>query len=218
MSRYNKDLTYFKSVDTPSKAYTLGLIYSDGCITQGNVLSIQMKDKECIEWIKQELKYDGPIKIVKGQNSLNTIMYTLRISCKEIYNDLLVLGVTPRKSKSIRFPILNSAELKDAFICGIFDGDGSIHVNAHKIQGRRITIAGSQYMIASIKDYLHTEHGFPNITTKIEKCGTYVLQYVTSRVNLFWNRLYSKSPFRMYRKEFLFKLDNDIVQSLGKPK
>ena len=53
--------------------------------------------------------------------------YQLQIRDQSIYGDLLKLGLTPRKSKTIRLPNVPEQYFKD-FIRGCFDGDGCVTV------------------------------------------------------------------------------------------
>ena len=50
------------------------------------------------------------------------------INSKMIFEDLLALGGSPNKSKSIRMPKVPKEFIGD-FIRGLFDGDGSISIN-----------------------------------------------------------------------------------------
>ena len=65
-------------------------------------------------------------KLCKTQDT-----YSLLISSKQIYNDLLKVGLTPNKSFTCVFPTLNSA-LNPHFMRGYFDGDGSISLSFQK--------------------------------------------------------------------------------------
>ena len=51
--------------------------------------------------------------------------FRLRIDNPVIYQDLLDKGLTPRKSKTLKFPEMPE-EFQEHFIRGFFDGDGSV--------------------------------------------------------------------------------------------
>jgi hypothetical protein len=62
MSKLALDIDYFKTIDTPEKAYWLGFICADGCIYKdGGKLTIMVKDREICENLKrllnQTIKY-----------------------------------------------------------------------------------------------------------------------------------------------------------------
>ncbi|MCX6791177.1 MAG: hypothetical protein NTV62_03240 [Candidatus Gribaldobacteria bacterium] len=62
--------------------------------------------------------------------------YRLQIGSKEMFNDLLKLGLTPRKSKIIKLPAIPKQYFAD-FVRGNFDGDGCVKFGLHIKKGRR---------------------------------------------------------------------------------
>ena len=62
MSKLALDIDYFKTVDSPEKAYWLGFICADGCIKKdGGKLTILVKDREICEKFKKAIKADHKI-------------------------------------------------------------------------------------------------------------------------------------------------------------
>lgn len=115
---------YFKTW-SHNMAYILGLWFADGCIYGGKMFDITLhaKDKYILKKVAEELKYEGPlIDYVDHQAA------RLNFSCIVIYNDIIALGGTERKSLTIDFPNVPPGYLPD-FIRGYFDGDGSITRN-----------------------------------------------------------------------------------------
>jgi len=116
--------TNFFNSWSPNMAYILGFIFADGCLVEYKNgyygLDITSKDLEHLRLIKHELKAEH--KIGKKEHC-----YRIQIRNKVIYNDLLKLGLTPRKSKTIRFPKLPK-EYFSHFVRGLFDGDGSVMI------------------------------------------------------------------------------------------
>ncbi len=209
-SMYYVNTDYFEKINIPEKAYILGLLWSDGFITSG-YFGISLVDLDVLLWIRQELEYEGRVMIGTLAKKNRKTLYVLRIGNAKMIQDLRILGMMENKSWIIKFPKLSKA-LQSSFICGLFDGDGSIHVPTIDKKWkctRRITFSGNQYVVATLKRIL-IQNGFSKTKIKIEKNGTNVLQYVTKHVELFWNKYYSKSPYRMKRKERKF-LDNEIV-------
>jgi len=137
-------------------AYILGFIYADGNIiyTKRNTwfLSIQITDKEILEKIKTTInsshKISKKVKVPKQKQ-----LYRLQIGSKEICNDLLSLGITERKSKTILFPNIPSKYLFH-FIRGYFDGDGGVWVG---LKNKRVNTGKfilSTYFTSGSKDFL----------------------------------------------------------------
>lgn len=143
---HSVDLKYFKEIDSAEKAQILGFIYADGCIAcneekdYSHRLSIALtrNDESYLEFIKQNMGYTGEILCANGKGYPNAQPSSrLGIASKEIYYDLVNLGLTPRKSLTIGFP--NSAQVPENlikhFIRGYMEGDGSICVRFHKKKG-----------------------------------------------------------------------------------
>lgn len=114
----------FKKISTPSQAYWLGFLYADGALALDEKtfeLGLQLGDLEHLEKFKTFLKFDGKIY---------TDSYRCRLMFRNrvIGNDLIALGCTPRKSKTLMFPSNKQVpkKLQRHFIRGYLDGDGSI--------------------------------------------------------------------------------------------
>ena len=82
-------------------AYILGFIFADGCLVEYrngyHGLDITSKDLNHLRLIKEKLNAEH--KIGKKERG-----FRLQIRNRDIYNDLINLGLTPRKSKIISFP------------------------------------------------------------------------------------------------------------------
>ena len=158
-------------------AYILGFIATDGCLTEHangyHGLNITSKDKGLLKLIKIEMQAGHKISKKKGGHQL-------QIRNRVIYNDLLCLGLTPRKSKTLRFPKIPK-EFLGSFIKGCFDGDGSVSVWReprwrHSWQIKASFYGGSKPFLESLKSNLAV---FGNLSKgTINKCGScYKLHY-----------------------------------------
>ncbi len=103
-------------------AYVLGVIAADGCLVRHangfHGLDITTKDHAWLCQIKKALGSSHKI----GQKPRG---YRLQIRNQTIYSDLIRIGLTPRKSKTLRFPKIERSYLPD-FVRGDFDGDGTV--------------------------------------------------------------------------------------------
>lgn len=115
---------YFSKIDTPIKAYWLGFIYADGCVLIDRhqrhyfTFHIHKKDADLLKRLCKDLETDYPVVFGKKDD------VHLRISSRQLCNDLINLGVVPRKTyENIRIPNISYAM---DFIRGVLDGDGCI--------------------------------------------------------------------------------------------
>ena len=128
--KHTFDETFFDKIDTEEKAYTLGVLYSDGNNmshpTSGGFLISQLeRDKDILEKIKKSIKSTYPLK-EETQKINGKIKYTLYVYDKSITKKLENVGVLKNKSLTLKFPTFISDDLMPHFIRGYFDGDGSI--------------------------------------------------------------------------------------------
>lgn len=127
-------------------AYVLGLLYADGNMNKNlRSFSLSLKEKTYLEYIKTLLASTHLITKNKVQE-----LYHLHIWSVKMVEDLLNLGLIPRKSLKIKFPNIPNTYISH-FIRGYFDGDGSVYKakrnNAYIID----IITGSKDFILSIK-------------------------------------------------------------------
>lgn len=129
--KYTINENYFDEIDTPNKAYILGLLYADGCNhreTNHVNLELQERDKDILDKIKVELETNKPLYF----NELNKRSdqwqnaYRLNICNKHISETLEEKGVVPRKSLILEFPEWLPDEFLSHFLRGYMDGDGHI--------------------------------------------------------------------------------------------
>lgn len=165
MVRYEYDDSFFEVIDTEEKAYWLGFIIADGCISQifnnktGALksrtmeISLAKKDEGHLHKFLNSIKSNKPIesKVVV----LKDIRYPVSkvsINNKKICNDLITLGCTPKKSLTVEFPTQDKVpnELIKHFVRGYFDGDGCISYN-HENQTYIVSFVGTMDVITGIQ-------------------------------------------------------------------
>lgn len=146
---------YFHVIDTPDKAYWLGVIFSDGYITESNAytkymgISVHIKDKEWLEKMKNALNYNGDVNTyVQTQGyAVGTEYARLLIGSNQLVEDLKSYGITTNKShEELHIPDI---EYKDDFIRGLIDGDGSLRKSAPDVR-----LCGSKSLLIDVGEYL----------------------------------------------------------------
>lgn len=143
---------------SPAMSYVLGFIAADGNVChsgRAHTLHIASDDLDVVEKIRAVMKYEGPIHRKQRLNGKTS--YALRICDQIIFNDLVKLGITERKSLTIRPPMIPQAFIVD-FLRGFFDGDGSVYLRSNKYPSRLAVVfyTASLHMAKFIHPSLRT--------------------------------------------------------------
>ena len=122
--KYQVDGSYFTDIDTPDKAYWLGVLAADGCVSNaGNKwrLELMLAEKDC-DWLQSfrtAISSTHPIRSVFG--GFGTPCCKLAITNQSLCVSLLALEF---KSSAVLEHV--PSQLYCHFIRGLFDGDGYI--------------------------------------------------------------------------------------------
>ena len=172
--KYKLNESFFEKIDCESKAYFLGLIYSDGCLYEkGNsskVITIKQQEerKDIIYKFKEAIESTHKVSVFMHGSKL---CYSLQIYSEKMFNDLIDKGLSPNKSLTIKFPTFIDKELMPHFIRGLFDGDGCIWNGKRKkmlvkkegkpgefreriVHNVKINYTGNEVFVSSLQDYL----------------------------------------------------------------
>jgi hypothetical protein len=128
---------YFSEIDSPIKAYVLGLLASDGYVAfeQNTIgLKVHSKDVALVELVRDELSpasliHSGTMPPLPGYSTWRSYV-AFSVGCAQMKTDLISLGITPRKSHTLKYPEL-PPHLENSFILGCFDGDGCLQTTGH---------------------------------------------------------------------------------------
>lgn len=166
---------------SPEMAYFIGWIASDGNLYHGKTsytirIALKSDDIEILHLLKRELGM-GRVSCSKRQIGESTKEYALlAIHNKSLYNKLLEIGLTPNKSKILKWPRIPKEYYRD-FIRGVFDGDGSISFNKandYKGSWRAVFYSASKDFIYELKNILESEAGITSQNlSKSSPCYAY---------------------------------------------
>jgi hypothetical protein len=157
LSKHTMDNTFFKSW-SPAMAYVLGVIYTDGNLLPSSKrdstyqssgasrLSVAQKEPELLQKILALMGSNA--KIYQGKQSLTgNPIYQFSVNDEDIYEDLICLGLSPKKSLTMSFPTVDSDCVRH-FIRGCWDGDGSVYwENGNPDKPRASYISGSKRFV-----------------------------------------------------------------------
>jgi len=203
--------TFFKSW-SPEMAYVLGLYAADGCLSDSrgaNIISLSSVDFEHLQKIRILLASTHPIR--RQSNNKTSSIFLFSFAHEEMFQDLLNLGLTPRKSLTLSFPKVPSQFLRH-FIRGVFDGDGSVGIEkkgAYRVPRLRVTFtSASRNFIYPLNESLHLNGGLSiRKIYKYQYEGAYRLIYIGMECLKLFNYLYYGVPEKLYleRKYNKFK-------------
>lgn len=200
-NRYTLNEGYFDVIDSQAKAYLLGLIAADGCITKTNYVAFESIDKELTELLSTELQYSGEIRIVKPQGYAPH--YRINFSSQRLASALCNYGIVTGRifSGTYFFP---KSEYLASYVLGYFDGDGCAYVNQGR-SGGLVCIVGSFEFSCELARLLRM--GFVEEHTL--KKVYYWRIYSRQNIEKFYRFVYKQSHLGLQRKK------NKIEEILG---
>jgi intein-encoded DNA endonuclease-like protein len=129
-----KDESFFKAW-SPSMTYVLGFFAADGSMSKNKrgacFIDFTSTDRIILDEIKKVMHSNLKIGVYQAKNNNASVRYHLQIGSKRIFNDILKLGFTPRKSGNMQLPPVPKRNFRH-FVRGYFDGDGNVYVAREK--------------------------------------------------------------------------------------
>lgn len=136
--KFTCNYSYFKNIQTEEQAYWWGFIMADGMVghqvrerklkTMTTIqeryyfqIALASKDRSHIEKLNKAMESTYNIKEYGSKNPYVRLIIEDRSLCE----DLISIGVIPRKSDVVKFPPMKK-EHEIPFIRGFFDGNGCI--------------------------------------------------------------------------------------------
>lgn len=193
------DESYFKEINTESKAYFLGLMYADGSVSK-NTFYLKLKDEDIIQEFKKHLNTEADVKIINSQ-------YILTICRQSMCNDLINHGCYINKTKSIRFPNLEKSLIRH-FIRGFYDGDGSLILNINRNRNCLNFTSGSLEFLQQLQERLKVISITNGGISKEKNHEVWHLRYGGRQVYIILNWLYKDSNLYLKRKYNKYLLSN----------
>lgn len=204
--QYSVNEHYFDHIDTYEKAYTCGLLWSDGCNKRDrNVISITLQeaDKHILEKIKELMNSDYPIHFKDNSNKNSKNTYTLEFKSKHMSERLEKLGMVANKSLILEFPSWLDEDLYSSFLLGVLDGDG--HITHQKNKYGVVYVCSSKFCetFSKILSEMGIHHSIYNCGKTGLTKSLHIIRKNDCKKYLDW--LYEKCPIRLERKYKIYK-------------
>lgn len=199
--RHTLDINFFRTIDTEAKAYFLGLMYSDGSVSD-NQCYLKLKDEDIIQKYKEAINSSAPIRRIYygGYDA-----YVLEISSVEFCNNLKNQGCTKNKTKTITLPNIEE-DLIRHFIRGFFDGDGCLQLQDKIYHCRFDLTSASKIFLEQLRPII-TKHAKTNgHLGKEKKYDVWHLNYSGHQTKQILDWLYKDSNFHLQRKYFKYQI------------
>ncbi len=221
---------YFKEIDDENKAYWLGFIMADGCVSGKNTFSMSISkiDEKHLEKFKNLVSPDRSLKYQISKYSSTPLCF-ITFRSERFTNNLNKWGIVPRKTFKIdKIPNIPK-ELIKHFIRGYFDGDGCITQNRHYKHSPNhvsftFSILGNKPFLEEIQQYLidNCELTRTNIALCKPKNNQITSQYVKGvnpSIYRILTHLYENSTIYLERKYEKFlslkdKVENNTLNKL----
>lgn len=191
---------YFNKIDSPEKSYLLGIMYSDGNVSDSNNrITLVSNDLDLLYFFRKEIGSDK--KIYK--NHCHKKAFTFAFSSEIVKKDLINLGCIPKKSLILEFPSADIVpeNFLSSFILGYFDGDGSIHVT-EKIH--QFKIISSTKFCVGLASFLKNKFGFQvriENDKRYKKETSYIRITSFKKIRMIRDFLYKNNHFSLDRKK-----------------
>lgn len=206
LQKININRNFFKSW-YPAMAYVLGVIYTDGSLIPGSRrdskyksrtsrFSVVQKEPELLQKVLALMDCNAKLYRSKQRLTGNPV-YNFHVNDEEVYDDLLKLGLKPKKSLTLEFPDMPGECLRH-FIRGCWDGDGSIYLEQDRVPCANF-ISGSRKFIEKMMSHLVTS-GLPPRTIYVNTDGgAYYFKFRGDAVcSQLYHFLYDDVPESMY--------------------
>lgn len=187
--KYSCNYDYFSVIDTEEKAYWLGFIMADGCVSQKGdnnyitKISLSSKDSNHIYKFLKSIESTHKVWDAQYVNNLTgklSFSSTISINNTKMAKDLISKGCIKSKTGSERIPNIDKKLIRH-FIRGFFDGDGCISFyNNRRNYSFELCSASIEIMI-DIKNILEKETGY-EINFKKNENGKYSVDFYIMKI------------------------------------
>ena len=205
---------YFDQIDTPDKAYWLGFLGADGCVTgftrgTKEYLRLQVKlarkDRGHLVTLHGALKARRPIRDFEEESFGKMVpVSVLAVSSPPLARALISHGIVRRKTDALE-PWDGPAHLMPHYWRGLVDGDGSITINE---RGVFMQLTGSEDAAKAFAPWANAVAGTRVNATRKKDCKAAWCVQVggVTGPRILLAALYDDAPMALARKKALADL------------
>jgi hypothetical protein len=147
--RHKVKRDYFDVIDTEKKAYWLGFVTADGCVSDGKLaFHLSVCDREHLGRFAFDIGSDAPIREISRRKDNGKIKRysVLEICSKYLTSRLTELGVCPNKTLTA-YPWEGPPKLMPHYWRGVIDGDGWICKPQKKYNDWQVGVCGTHRIV-----------------------------------------------------------------------
>ncbi len=194
------DESFFDVINTEEKAFLLGLMATDGCVTDKGrrvCISLQARDRSMLEMFNAAMQSNAPIRsrpgkdrLIRGNLARCGPQCCLEFRSRKLVDALVRQGIVEQKTFVVR-PWGGPEYLLPHYWRGCLDGDGTISRNRRRRGGGyiwQIGLCGNRFMVDGFAKYVHSFTGsearvYPHTSIwKIYFGGVHLPQAIAKRL------------------------------------
>ncbi len=199
------DKDYFKKIDNPAKAYILGFILGDGCLTEDLfIVSIALSDKEILDFISSETGCNVNVskKCIPKQRIFPNS--SIHIGEKKMLKHLKTLfGGNLKEDR--RIPII-SKKYERYLLQGFFDAEGCVTWGRRKDRNRlwhKISFTSSLSLLVGIQNILLSNEISTKLKPKSDNSNCYVIEFANKKdIKKFLDIIYPNDDFIILKRKY----------------
>lgn len=202
-SRKKFPLHDFDSINSPNKAYYLGLIFADGNLSRNTIdITLKNDDKQILEDISNWL-YGGVFITTRESREYGDYKCSKQcrflMTSKKIANQFRQHGLVEAKTFKITLPEL-PVNLYSHFIRGYFDGDGCLYIG----NNNRVTLTSNYMFCEQLSHYISNALLInANVNDKTENVGIVSISG-NKQIKKFLDWIYCDADLKLNRKYKLY--------------
>jgi hypothetical protein len=208
--KYIINENYFQTINTEDKAYNLGIVFAHGTVQNsiknhhyhaGVQFAIPNTDEIILINLLKSMNGNYPITHITDKKGKQ--YSRLCIWSKQVATDLLKLGCSAHKNKTLNWPSDNTIpdHLRHHFLRGYIDGGGSMFQSKYRPSNCYVSLRSSHNFCIKTQEWLINKCNFDKTKIQFNR-GSWELRYSgKQQVSKMWYLLYDSATVYLPRKK-----------------